>query len=52
MPHIDILREPTKVAVQLSFIIDTSKVAVSDLSTDNLGISILISFIHPQSINF
>uniref|UniRef100_A0A0N4UPL1 VEFS-Box domain-containing protein n=1 Tax=Dracunculus medinensis TaxID=318479 RepID=A0A0N4UPL1_DRAME len=37
VPHIDILREPTKVAVQLSFIIDTSKVAVSDLSTDNLG---------------
>ncbi|VDK22992.1 unnamed protein product, partial [Anisakis simplex] len=37
VPHLDIVRSPTELPVQLSFLVDTTRVAVSDLSTDNLG---------------
>ncbi|KHN82937.1 3-oxoacyl-[acyl-carrier-protein] reductase FabG [Toxocara canis] len=37
VPHLDIVRSPTEMAVQLAFLVDTTRVAVTDLSTDNLG---------------
>ncbi|VDN03545.1 unnamed protein product [Thelazia callipaeda] len=37
VPHISILSEPTNYPLQMSFLIDTDKVAISDLSVDNLG---------------
>ncbi|VDM09070.1 unnamed protein product [Wuchereria bancrofti] len=37
VPHIAVLREPTVYPLQMTFLIDTEKVAISDLSVDNLG---------------
>uniref|UniRef100_A0A914ZXG9 Uncharacterized protein n=1 Tax=Parascaris univalens TaxID=6257 RepID=A0A914ZXG9_PARUN len=37
VPHLDIVRAPTEIGVQLAFLVDTTRVAVTDLSTDNLG---------------
>lgn len=41
VPHIAVLRERTAYPLQMTFLIDTEKVAISDLSVDNLGLLII-----------